>query len=123
MSFHSSLPIAFSRVAVNILGTPQLSKASITPSVSNESKAFFKSTKLIDSDILYSRDNSRKEEAEAAETTPSEPPKMPRGTEGKVSESQPENFLAAMVEQMRIQHEEMKTLLTAVAPMQRTTAE
>ncbi|KAK6758130.1 hypothetical protein RB195_015757 [Necator americanus] len=46
---------------------------------------------------------------------------MPRGTEGKASESQLGNFLSAMVEQMRIQHEEMKTLLTALAPTQRTT--
>ncbi|KAK6761812.1 hypothetical protein RB195_022774 [Necator americanus] len=46
--------------------------------------------------------------------------KMPRRTEVKASELQFENFLAAMVEQMRIQHEEMKTLLTAMASTQRT---
>ncbi|KAK6763535.1 hypothetical protein RB195_024019 [Necator americanus] len=64
-----------------------------------------------------------KEEAEAAQTSPSELLKMPRGTEGKASESQLENFPVAMVEQMRIQHEEMKTLLTTLAPMQRTTVQ
>ncbi|KAK6761333.1 hypothetical protein RB195_022408 [Necator americanus] len=68
-------------------------------------------------------DQGLREEAEAAETSPSEPLKMPRGTDGKTSESQLENFLAAMVGQMRIEHEEMKTLLTALAPTQRTTVQ
>ncbi|KAK6761466.1 hypothetical protein RB195_022511 [Necator americanus] len=63
------------------------------------------------------------EEAEEAQTSPLEPLKMPRGTESKASESQLENFLAAMVGQMQIQHEEMKTLLTALAPTQRTTVQ
>ncbi|KAK6738460.1 hypothetical protein RB195_020517 [Necator americanus] len=63
--------------------------------------------------------NKKKEEAEEAQTSPSEPLRM-RGTKSKASESQLENFLAAMVEQMRSEHEEMKTLLTALAPTQRT---
>ncbi|KAK6745965.1 hypothetical protein RB195_012211 [Necator americanus] len=57
------------------------------------------------------------------EQQPIEDPEIPRGAEGKASESQLENFLAAIFEQMRIQHEEMKTLLTALAPTQRTTVQ
>ncbi|KAK6741904.1 hypothetical protein RB195_009649 [Necator americanus] len=70
-----------------------------------------------------SRIQKKEDRAEAAQTSPSRRPKMPRGAEGKASEPQLENFLAAMVEQMRIQHEEMKTLLTALAPTQRTTVQ
>ncbi|KIH46292.1 hypothetical protein ANCDUO_23654 [Ancylostoma duodenale] len=40
---------------------------------------------------------------------------MPRATEDKPSESQLEKVLMAMVEQMRLQHEEMKTLFAALS--------
>ncbi|KIH68274.1 hypothetical protein ANCDUO_01394 [Ancylostoma duodenale] len=62
----------------------------------------------------------QKKEDRDSEKRRSEESRMPRATEDEPSESQLEKVMVTMVEQMRLQHKEMKTLFAALAPAQGT---